>query len=277
MRIICDMKYLKEFKVFESNSPEFSVDKGTYGWNCKFRNSVGKGKALLMDNNSTINIPIEMKGDELFLFGIDTTPSNKGIGKEFLNHIFDYFKLSKIYLPSDEDHPVWNKIATKENIPIEMGSKDSTIFSLTRNQLNSRSHNESLGTVDGEIANSDIEDTIEYIKNIFIDLDRDDLNIRVEYYFNPKLSPDSESIFLTISPENANLNFTMLEDKKVQLKDILLPLKSSINYMNSQGWEYTIFPGTTAISFKLEEFNQLSNGGDQCIYYMVRFDRKREE
>jgi hypothetical protein len=125
------MKYLDSYKLFEYN--DFKSFKGTYGTNCEFKCDLGKGRALLMDNNnSTI---IKMDDDEMFLFGIETTPSNSGVGKLFLNKIFDEFKLSKIYLPSSEDHPVWNKIATKTDITIEMGSKESRIYTLTKEQL----------------------------------------------------------------------------------------------------------------------------------------------
>jgi hypothetical protein len=127
------MKYLDSYKLFESN--DFKFFKGTYGINCEFKCDLGKGRALLIDNKSTINIPFKMNDDELLLFGIDTTPSNSGVGKLFLNKIFDEFKLSKIYLPSSEDHPVWNKIATKTDITIEMGSKESRIYTLTKEQL----------------------------------------------------------------------------------------------------------------------------------------------
>lgn len=89
------MKYLNRYKLFESNS--FKFFKGTYGINCEFRCDLGKGKALLMNNDSTINIPFKMNDDEIFLFGIDTTPRNSGVGMLFLNRIFDEFKLSKIY------------------------------------------------------------------------------------------------------------------------------------------------------------------------------------
>lgn len=127
------MRYLK---LFEHKNENLYVYKDTYGWGCKFKNSLGKGRALIMDNDSPFKSPVELKEGEMFLFGIETTPSNKGIGKIFLNQIFDYFNIDKIYLPSDSDHPVWNKIATKTDITVEMGSKDSTIFSLTKDQLN---------------------------------------------------------------------------------------------------------------------------------------------
>jgi len=54
----------------------------------------------------------------------------------FLNKIFDEFKINKLYLPSSEDHPVWNKIATKTDITINITGKELTIFTLTKKQLN---------------------------------------------------------------------------------------------------------------------------------------------
>jgi len=128
------MKYLNNYKLFES--VDFEISKGTYGFNCKFKCDMGEGRALLMDNNSTINIPFQMTDKEMFLFGIETNPNNSGIGKLFLNRIFDEFKIDKIYLPSTNNHPVWNKIATKTDINIEMGNKESAIYTLTKNQLN---------------------------------------------------------------------------------------------------------------------------------------------
>jgi len=128
------MKYLNKYKTFESI--DFKVSKGAYGFNCKFRCDIGEGRALLMDNNSTINIPFKMSDKEMFLFGIETKPNNSGIGKLLLNKIFDEFKIDKLFIPSSTDHPVWNKIATKTDINIEMGSKESSIYTLTKNQLN---------------------------------------------------------------------------------------------------------------------------------------------
>lgn len=131
------MKYLKRYN--ESNqSDEFDVIKDSNGYNIKFTCSKGKGRALLMtkERMDSFSSKITMEEGELFLFGIETTPSNSGVGKIFLNKIFDYFKLGKIYLPSSEDHPVWNKIATKTDKIITMGSKDSVIYTLTKNQLN---------------------------------------------------------------------------------------------------------------------------------------------
>jgi hypothetical protein len=120
----------------ESLDGSMKVELSGYGWNCNFRNDLGKGKALLFDNENTkYRSPIKLKEGELFLFGIDTQPSNKGIGRYFIRKIFEHFNLDKIYIPSDEKHPVWNKIATKTNITVEMGSKDSKIFTIEKNQL----------------------------------------------------------------------------------------------------------------------------------------------
>ena len=134
------MKSYKEFINESNQSDEFDVIEDSNGYNIKFTCSGGKGKALLMTNEiiDSFNGKITMEEGELFLFAIETTPSNSGVGKIFLRKIFDYFKLSKIYLPSSEDHPVWNKIATKTDKIITMGGKDSVIYTLTKNQLNKR-------------------------------------------------------------------------------------------------------------------------------------------
>lgn len=109
----------------------FKVEKDKYGYNCIFTSSIGKGKALLMDDIKLL------KKNEMFLFGINTTPTNSGVGRLFLNRIFDEFNLNMIYIPSSEGHPVWNKIATKTDLTITMGNVKSTIFTLTKKQLNS--------------------------------------------------------------------------------------------------------------------------------------------
>lgn len=126
---------VKNWKQFlnENKLDSFTIEKNSYGYLCKFKSPIGKGKALLMDD---INLP--MKDDEMFLFGIGTTPTNSGVGRLFLNRIFDELNLNMIYIPSSEDHPVWNKIATKTDLTITMGNVESTIFTLTKNQLNSR-------------------------------------------------------------------------------------------------------------------------------------------
>lgn len=133
------MKFLKKFNendIFKINT--FKVDNGTlkvvkssHGWNCNFSCENGKGRSTIMDNTSKV-VKIDMNDDEMFLFGIDCTPTNSGVGRLFINAIFDYFKISKIYLPSNENHPVWNKIATKTNIKID----ELTIFTLTKKKLN---------------------------------------------------------------------------------------------------------------------------------------------
>ena len=125
-----EKKFIKESKV----SDKFDVIKDTYGYNIKFSCSFGIGRATLMDREK-FKGRFLMKEGEMFLFGIETTPRNSGVGRIFLRRIFDYFKLSKIYLPSSGDHPVWNKIATKTDLTIKMGNVESVIFTLTKEQL----------------------------------------------------------------------------------------------------------------------------------------------
>jgi len=130
-----DIDKVKNFKEFlnENKLDSFTIEKDSHGYHCKFKSPIGKGNALLMDD-----IKLPMKDDEMFLFGIDTTPTNSGVGRLFLNRIFDEFNLNMIYIPSSEGHPVWKKIATKTDLTITMGNVESTIFTLTKNQLNSR-------------------------------------------------------------------------------------------------------------------------------------------
>lgn len=115
----------------------FNVEIGvSNGWSVTYSSKNGKGRALLFDNNSTLKSfrkLHQMKDDEMYLFGIETTPSNAGVGKMFLKDIFDYFDINLLYLPSDDNHPVWNKIATKTNI--ESFNDDLTIFTIDREQL----------------------------------------------------------------------------------------------------------------------------------------------
>jgi hypothetical protein len=110
---------------------EFKIEKESHGYHCKFTSPFGKGNALLMNN-----VKLPMKNNEMFLFGIDTKPTNSGVGRLFLNRIFDEFKLNMLYIPSSDEHPVWNKIASKTDLTIDMGGLESTIFTLTKNQLN---------------------------------------------------------------------------------------------------------------------------------------------
>jgi hypothetical protein len=131
------MKSYKEFIRESKQSDEFDVIKDSLGYHCKFKCSRGTGRALLFSNERNLS-NLDLGEGEMFLFGIETTPNNSGVGRLFLNKIFDYFKLSKIYLPSSDDHPVWNKIATKTDNIITMGSKDSVIYTLTKKQLNKR-------------------------------------------------------------------------------------------------------------------------------------------
>lgn len=129
-----NIKTFEEFK-FSDKNETFKVEMNRWGWNCIFRCAAGKGNALLFDNNTPMKSPIKLKEGEMFLFGIDVTPTNKGIGKLFLKEIFNHFDLNKVYIPSSKDHPVWNKIATKTDKIVEMGSVDSTIFTINREQL----------------------------------------------------------------------------------------------------------------------------------------------
>lgn len=66
----------------------------------------------------------------MYLYGIETIPPNSGVGRLFLKDIFDYFDINSIYLPSSDNHPVWNKIATK--VGVEGGF---TIFKIERGQI----------------------------------------------------------------------------------------------------------------------------------------------
>lgn len=127
------MNYIKEYANFKNN--RLIVKKGQYGWNCEYQCDLGTGKALILDNTSSVkNLP-KMDNDEMYLFGIDTTPVNSGIGRQFLLAIFDHFKINRVYLPSSENHPVWNKIATKTDIVAHFGGKENAIFTLSRKQL----------------------------------------------------------------------------------------------------------------------------------------------
>lgn len=101
-------------------------------WNIKYSSKQGKGRALLFDNTSTINSiqSLNMSNKEMYLYGIETIPPNSGVGRLFLKDIFDYFDINSIYLPSIDNHPVWNKIATK--VGVEGGF---TIFKIERGQI----------------------------------------------------------------------------------------------------------------------------------------------
>jgi len=70
--------------------------------------------------------------DQGYLFGIDTTPTNVGVGSMFIKDIFSYFDIDRLYLPSHPDHPVWNKIATKTE---KEGFNGLTIFFIDVGQL----------------------------------------------------------------------------------------------------------------------------------------------
>lgn len=136
------MKYLKLYEEFEARNVynidrknRFDVSKSSHkgGWHIKYSSSNGKGRALIFDKDSTMS-PVDLKQGEMYLFGIDTYPSNFGVGRMFLKDIFDYFNLDKIYLPSSDNHPVWNKLATKTDIESNLGIA-STIYTLSRYQL----------------------------------------------------------------------------------------------------------------------------------------------
>lgn len=130
------MKYLKLFE--DLDDCKLLVTKSRYGWDCRFKCPVGNGRALIMDSSSNLkNLP-NMKEGEMYLFGIDTNPTNMGIGRKFLLEIFNYFNLDMVYLPSSESHPVWNKIATKIDSDYKLGDKDMALFTLSRKQLLSK-------------------------------------------------------------------------------------------------------------------------------------------
>lgn len=136
------MKYLISYKVYDSAITTHSIRSRNrlkvieYGseFKLEYKSKNGKGHGLIFNNKSKrfdIIDELEMKDDEMFLFAIETTPSNSGVGREFIKDIFDYFNINKIYLPSDDDHAVWNKIATKT----DKKSYNTTIFYITREQL----------------------------------------------------------------------------------------------------------------------------------------------
>ncbi len=131
------MKYLRSYILFEDTIPwveitkkglpyrKLKVEETQKGYfRCEFRCELGKGHAL---------INVKMKDGEGYIGGISATPMGRGIGRQFILELFDYFKLDKIYLSSSGNHPVWSKIATV------VGTKDDrlnmTTYSLTREQL----------------------------------------------------------------------------------------------------------------------------------------------
>lgn len=137
------MRLIKYFEEFEARNVynidrknRFNVIKGPYtgNWDVEYNTKRGKGKASVFTNESQFKGKFvdvsKMMDNELFLFGIETTPSNVGIGREFLKDIFEYFSVDRIYFYSLLTHPVWNKIATKR--------KDDGVyasFTLTKDQL----------------------------------------------------------------------------------------------------------------------------------------------
>ena len=60
------------------------------GWNIKYSSKNGKGRALIFDNKSKMTSDMNLSSNEMFLFGIETTPSNSGVGRMLLKDIFDY-------------------------------------------------------------------------------------------------------------------------------------------------------------------------------------------
>jgi hypothetical protein len=132
------MKHLKTYQIFESKDNDtinsIDVKKGPYkgSWSIKYSCEQGKGNALIFDNTSNLNDVklLNMKNKEMYLFGIGTTPRNSGVGKLFLKDIFHYFDIDTIYLPSDENHPAWNKIST-----VVSKLDHHTIFKIEREQL----------------------------------------------------------------------------------------------------------------------------------------------
>ena len=100
---------------------------------CEFRCDIGSGHSIVIgDVGFVISACLTLAKDEKYIVGIGCTPLGKGIGKLFILEMFDYFKVNKFYLSSSDNHPVWSKIATKVYI---IKDKDTTIFSLTREQL----------------------------------------------------------------------------------------------------------------------------------------------
>ena len=120
------MKHLKIFEEFETKGiynidrkNRFSVEKGphTGSWKIYYNTEKGEGNALVYNNTSPMRGKFmkisKMMDNELYLFGIETNPNNKGIGKLFLKDIFEYFNVDRLYFYSLSNHIVWNKISTK--------------------------------------------------------------------------------------------------------------------------------------------------------------------
>lgn len=116
---------------------KLKVEKSQEGYyRCDFRCELGKGNALVVGNGGvTISQGVVLKDDEKYIAGIGCTPMGKGVGRQFLSELFDYFKVNKFYLSSSSNHPVWNKMATKLSSIKEPGL-DMTLYSLTKDQLN---------------------------------------------------------------------------------------------------------------------------------------------
>lgn len=134
------MKYLELYEEFEGRNiynierrNRFNVEKNSQyegGWNVTYSSKYGKGRCLIFDKSYSLKNAPELNDDEMYLFGITTSPSNAGVGRLFLKDLFDYFNINRIYLPSSNDHPVWNKIANKIG-----PSGGYILYTLDRDQL----------------------------------------------------------------------------------------------------------------------------------------------
>lgn len=116
-----------------SSKNRMEIEKTAHGFKLKYSTSKGTGSALIF-NSKTSQIAgfLNLGNSEMFLVGIDTVPSNAGIGRVFLKDIFDFFNIETLYLASDGNHPVWNKIAIKvhENL-----LNDTIIFKINKNEI----------------------------------------------------------------------------------------------------------------------------------------------
>ena len=100
-------KQIDKFRFFEGRNVTYNIKtknrievekNGTYlgGWNVKYSSKLGKGHSLIFDNTSKLSDVklLNMKDDEMYLFGISTTPPNSGVGRVFLMDIFDYSNMT---------------------------------------------------------------------------------------------------------------------------------------------------------------------------------------
>lgn len=138
---------------FEYNNSSYKInynDKpyeiyGMLGYGIEFRenkpanNKVIGDAALSIENptfkdiNTGDDVLIELKQDEMYLIGIKVKDKfiGKGIGKIFLNMIFDEFKISKLYFYS-VNHPYWDRIATKLD---GLSCNGGDVYTLTKEQI----------------------------------------------------------------------------------------------------------------------------------------------